>query len=350
MRTIFKNAFFLFFFVMGGLSLFRWLNRNRLLILLYHGVLPSSDGGDEYLNYNFIDAKTFQWQMNYLNRHYTILPLTEIVNRIERDFSLPPYSAAVTFDDGFRNNFTVAFPILKEFRIPASIFIATGFIGSENKMLWTERMAYCLKRTKKKMLSIELGKEKISLNLSSEKEREQAANRILGFLKGISKQQREEILKRFFALSGFDVFRTASDDARFRFLNWTEVKTLAKNGIEIGSHTVNHEILSGLSTKEVWHEIIESKQVIEQNVENPCVLFSYPNGGKNDFSERDKVALKQNGYRCAVSLIKDLNPIRPDLMALRRVNIGRRHNRLLFVATVSGFIPFMRNSLTLFKS
>jgi peptidoglycan/xylan/chitin deacetylase (PgdA/CDA1 family) len=344
LRTLAKNAFFLVCFLCGLFSLFRLLHRNRLLILAYHGVLPDSVKGDEYLDHNFIPATVFRWQMQYLKQHYTILPLREIICRLEQEISLPRYAAAVTFDDGFRNNLTVAFPILQELNIPFAVFVTTGFIGTQKQMLWAEKLAYFLKHTSEKVLDIVLREEKITVELSTEKQREQAANRVIGTLKRFPPVDREQCLEQFYAFSDFQTLKATVHEERYRFLDWSEVRTLADAGVEIGSHTVNHEILSLLSPEEVWHEITTSKKEIEGQLERPCYLFNYPNGSIHDFSGRDKQALQQAGYRGAMSLTKELNSATiADMMDLKRINIGRRHNTLLFMANVSGFLPFCRN-------
>jgi peptidoglycan/xylan/chitin deacetylase (PgdA/CDA1 family) len=275
--------------------------------------------------------------------------LSEIVSRLEQDVPLPPYSAAVTFDDGFANNFTVAFPCLKVLGIPASVFVTTGLIGTRGRMLWTEKISYCCMHTQESALSLKIGGDRLVLDLSTPQNRRQAASQLLGILKQSCKQVREDCLEQLSALPDFQTLDGTRDEDRYRFLTWSEVGRLAEGNIDIGSHTVHHEILSTLSPEEAWEEISRSKREIEDQLGRECRLFSYPNGSSHDFTARDKASLREAGYRAAVSLIKTLNPARPDLMALGRLNINRQHNAFIFIATITGFLPFLRDVVNTLK-
>jgi peptidoglycan/xylan/chitin deacetylase (PgdA/CDA1 family) len=128
---------------------------------------------------------------------------------------------------------------------------------------------------------------------------------------------------------------------RYTFLKWTEVRELAQRGVTIGSHTVDHPILTSLDDERRVKEVVRSKREIERHLHAPCTLFSYPNGTVNDFDDRDKANLQRAGYVAAVAQIAGVNDQHTDRFALRRLNIGHGHTPPLFIAQVSGFWPWM---------
>jgi hypothetical protein len=116
----------------GGFSLFRLVNRNRALILTYHrfGDGPSATS-----------ARTLQEQLNCLTTRYNLLPLEEIAARVAARQDLPPGAAAVTIDDGYDDAYRIAFPLLRRFRVPATLFVVTDFLHGRG-WVWTDKMRY----------------------------------------------------------------------------------------------------------------------------------------------------------------------------------------------------------------
>jgi peptidoglycan/xylan/chitin deacetylase (PgdA/CDA1 family) len=305
--------------------MFRWLNRNRLTILTYHSVLPSTRGIDAAEARNVVDAETFAWQMRYLSKHFNCLKLEDAVERLRRKQPLPPNSVVVTFDDGFWNNLEYAFPILRRFGVPATVFVTTGHIGRGTEMLWTERVGRLLR----------------AANVT-----DATARREMKRLKAMSFRERDAAIDELERRLGGDGIRHPQPDLnRYTFLTWEQTRQLASGGITIGSHTVAHPIMSSLDDDRRHVEIVESKQEIERQLGTPCTLFSYPNGTADDFGERDKESLRQAGYLAAVTQIAGVNDEETDCFELRRVNIGHGHGTQLFVAQVSGFWPWLRSTV-----
>jgi peptidoglycan/xylan/chitin deacetylase (PgdA/CDA1 family) len=303
--------------------MFRWLNRNRLIILTYHSVLPPTSGIDGGEARNVVDQEMFAWQMRYLAKHFCCLRLEEAVELLRSRRPLPQYSMVVTFDDGFQNNLRYAFPVLRRFGVPATIFVTTGHIGHGMKLLWTEHVGRMLRAAK------------VS---------EETSRREMQRLKSMPSHQRDEAIRVLENRCDSDQPRRLEPDAdRYTFLTWSETRELARGGITIGSHTVAHPIMSSLDDDRRRVEVVESRQEIERQLGTPCTLFSYPNGTAGDFDERDKASLREAGYVAAVSQIAGVNDERTDRFALRRVNIGRGHTPQLFVAQVSGFWPWLRS-------
>jgi peptidoglycan/xylan/chitin deacetylase (PgdA/CDA1 family) len=142
-----------------------------------------------------------------------------------------------------------------------------------------------------------------------------------------------------------DKLANTTDAEKYEFLNWENVGQMAKNGVEFGSHTINHSILTTLGTEDAFEEINKSKEQIEQVLQTKCTLFSYPNGTTKDFNESHKILLKEAGYSCALTQIPSLNDIGVHPFELRRLNIDRGHDFLVFMATITGVLPSLRRIL-----
>lgn len=330
---------------LGILWLSRLLNRRRLVILTYHGVLPSEAGPADARSRNVVTEDEFRRQVRYLSRAYRCLPLAEAVELLRRGERLPLYPACVTFDDGFRNNFVHAFPILREYGVPATIFLATGHIGTRIRLLWTEKAEFLIMRTPKTRLVLEADGIRWELSLGDPQARARAARRTVGALKAMSSEQRERLLRALEAAAGVSDGDAEREPGRYAFLDWPEVREMANHGIEFGSHTVSHAILATLGAEARLAEVVESKHEIERRLGRPCRLFSYPNGTAGDFADVDKANLREAGYRGAVTQIAGLNDGTTDPFELRRVNIGRGHSGLLFIAQVSGLWPLVSGGI-----
>jgi peptidoglycan/xylan/chitin deacetylase (PgdA/CDA1 family) len=272
--------------------------------------------------------------MEYLAKTSTCMTLGQAVARLRHGTPLPPNSVAVTFDDGFRNNYTQAFPVLMDCGVPATIFLTTGHIGRGMQLLWTERVARLISGMKRPVVRLELGDEPRLWWVRSEAEREQAASEILKLLKRLPVGLREDRIAELVKQVEREEEPTSLE--RYEFLNWDDVRAMAAAGIEFGSHTVHHPVLSTLDGRQRLEEVVRSKETIERELRQPCRVFSYPNGGVGDFGDTDRRVLRQVGYTGAATQIPGFNDLATDPFAVRRVNIGRGHTRLVFTAQLSG--------------
>jgi peptidoglycan/xylan/chitin deacetylase (PgdA/CDA1 family) len=333
-----KRAAFGLAKVSGLVALARLWHRRRAVVLTYHSVLHASDIFDDYLCRNVVEASIFDLQMRWLSTRCRCLPLSELVDRLSSGGSLPPHTAAVTFDDGFRNNVQVALPILERHRVPATIFLTTSFIGQGTRMLWTERVGWMIRATPATEVVISLPDGQVRLDLSTSSNREEASRGLLRRLKGLAPSVREEIV------SGLDerlpVPAAGPPAPRYAFLDWREAKACGPD-LEFGSHTVTHPILSRLSEGESVREIVASKAAIEDHLGRPCRLFAYPNGTRDDFSAREQAILERAGYAGAVSQIPGVNDASTGRYELRRLNIGLGHVGPVFDAHASGLMSLL---------
>ena len=120
----------------GLTRLSRARHREHVLILMYHAVI---DGSRPWTKWTHLQLEQFEVQLRFVARHYRILPLSEVARAMRDGEELPPHTAAITFDDGYRNNYDVAWPVLRALDVPATIYLATGFLDSGTPN-WPDRI------------------------------------------------------------------------------------------------------------------------------------------------------------------------------------------------------------------
>ena len=335
MSKLLKSIFYGSMQITGLFELMRRLNSGKALVLTYHGVLET--GSENYVNRNCVSREMFEKQMLWLKRNYHPVRLSDLVEMLKGKKSLPENAVAVTFDDGFRNNYKVAFPVLKKYEIPATIFITTDFIGTKGTKLWTERIDSIIYSATIRRLRLPVDGAEGTFDISTPENKIKSSDRIRKLLKSKSRSERERhILALERQIDGVRNFLDEMDE-RYAFLQWDDITQMADSGlIEIGSHTCTHSILSTLAHDEVKAELLNAKISLEAQLNRPCTLFSYPNGTEKDFSRRDKSILKETGYEAAFSQIDGLNNVGEDIYALKRINIVRSPNFPFFLSKITG--------------
>ncbi len=325
----------------GCLGALRMLRSSAVVVLTYHGVLPGDDDSDDFLSDNFVSAAAFERQLQWLSSRYRPVSLAAVVASLDGGPPLPARAATVTFDDGFANNHSVAFPLLQRYGIPATMFLTTGCIGVPGAQLWTERVKRAVYFTTRDRLPSELtaGEPVALTGLAS---RANAARGVLSRLKRLPAVQRDAIVQQIEAMCGKAPV-TAAEQVRYDFMTWEQARAMSNAGIEFGSHTVTHPMLSTLTEQELQDELRESKRRIEQELGRECYAFAYPNGKFGDYGDREKQALQAAGYRCALALNGRLNRGRMDRFELERVNIARGFDAPLLNARLTGLLADARS-------
>jgi peptidoglycan/xylan/chitin deacetylase (PgdA/CDA1 family) len=220
--------------------------------------------------------------------------LTELCNTLIKGENIRENTIAITFDDGYKDNYLNAYPILKKYNVTATIFLVTGYIGTGN-LFWWDKVSYVIHNTTLERLELDsFG----IYPLKTTQQRSLAVSVIIERLKGIQDGDKNSVIEELISISGVDI---PSNLGKELILSWAEVREMAKNGIDFGAHTVNHPILTRLPLEEARKEIIESKKCMEDELDRPVNAFSYPNGGPTDFNEDIKKIIKDSGFFCAVT-------------------------------------------------
>jgi peptidoglycan/xylan/chitin deacetylase (PgdA/CDA1 family) len=227
-------------------------------------------------------------------------------------------SIAITFDDGYLDNYTLAYPVLRKYRVPAMIYITTGVMGT-SEGTWPDLIEHALLETQKEQFSLQglFGHEIVKIKTINEKEK--ANIRITEALKLRPDFERKELMEGLLKNLRVDINHVNNERPRI-MLNWDEIKEMAKNGITIGSHSHTHPILSRMPLQKAKEDIFTSKKIIEENLCIKVKHFAYPNGRGEDFSEELRNYCKEIGFESVASLIHGTNnPSNGNTFALKRI-------------------------------
>ena len=320
-------------------SLFRRLNNNKLLIVTYHGICEVG-GGDNLFTQLPVDV--FSSQIKLLKKIYNILSLKEVLRCVQESRPFPSGSAMITFDDGFMSNFSLAYPVLKELNIPATIFLTVDYIGTR-KLLWFDELFLFLKQA----IALDIDLSSIDPDLEKYTNSHLDVSEVYSGLGGRLKRQktgeRERVICKLKEAVGAIPSR---EKEAFRLLTWEQVLEMFKSGlIDFGVHTATHRIVSDLHENEWEQEIVHPKKKLEQILECKVESFCYPNGIPDiDFSEQHEKYLKKFGYQCAFSTGEWLNSPRSQSYRLGRIPAGNdmTSDRNYFKLNTSGFIETVR--------
>lgn len=264
------------------------------LIFMYHRV---NDGNHNI--FSGLDMGIFEKQIKALKRYFRFVTLSDFVGLIR---TLGKPLAVITFDDGYKNTFTNALPILKKSNLPVTVFLTTGAIDN-NDIIWTDKLSL-LKKTDASSL------EKLKTEL-----------------KNMPNSDKENRIKQLESCSDIDYKSIPEAE---KMLSWDEVKIMAKEpNIEFGAHTVNHPILTKISKEEAEKEIIGSKLKTEAMINRPVNTFCYPDGQKEDFNLTIEQILKENGFTCAVTTIEGKVKYGDNNFTLKRISLGERTPSLI---------------------
>lgn len=273
-------------------------------ILAYHRVNDEAD-----LFFPSLPTEVFETHMEFVARTYVVLPLEELLERMRRN-AVPRDALAITFDDGYRDNLTHAAPILARYGLPATVFLATGFIGTAGAP-WFDRVALAFKTTRALAYHAPWGEV---VALESSDARRSALDGALSHLKSLE----EDDMRR-----GVDAILVAldiTDERGFKswMLSWDDVQALRVTGFTIGAHTVSHPILSRVSVQRAWTEIHGSRTMIEAACGVTPRVFAYPNGKPGDYTQSVVRLVREAGFSCAVTTRFGVNTAATPPYELRR--------------------------------
>ncbi|SYZ73064.1 putative Polysaccharide deacetylase [Candidatus Zixiibacteriota bacterium] len=314
MKNLARKILNSIFYFSGIWLIIRYWNRHKLIILMYHGVVEQDTGV-----WTQIPGGYFVPHMRYLSKSYRAIKGSDLVKALSQGDN---YRVLVTFDDGFKNNRIIAYPILEDYKIPAVIFVTTSFIEGHEKWgryIWTDYVGLVLKHARAP--EIDLGHFGLgTLELDSRGKKLEARSGINAYLKRTDTAIRDSVIEELVRLA--DPKMPFPDGEIFESLGWEDIIYMSKNGnIEFGAHTVNHEILTSISAEDARKEIRRSKELLESRTGLKIAAFAYPNGTAEDFNENIK-GMTAEYYEWAVSTIEGLNDAGSDIYELKRINVG----------------------------
>jgi peptidoglycan/xylan/chitin deacetylase (PgdA/CDA1 family) len=238
--------------------------KNGAIIFYGHRVTDDDEGCLQGLRPSWLAE-----QLDYLSRHYHFISLSKLIDYYERRESIPPNSVIMTFDDGFRDNFTNAYPILQQYHVPATVFLATGCVSSGD-LPWPQQVGCLFQKTKVDRLC-HVTTQKIPVMLKSPRDRNTARAAVMEALGPMPRVERERSVAELSDLLHVEI-------PRDRMLTWEQVKTMQNGGIEFGAHSFSHPWMPLLSLEEARWEMEASLQDIQRHCGGIRPPFAFPAG------------------------------------------------------------------------
>jgi peptidoglycan/xylan/chitin deacetylase (PgdA/CDA1 family) len=284
----------------GIFSLTRRWNKPRLRAPLYHRFSDHRKDG-------FVSRETFREHVRYASKSFRLIHPDKLFHEVSKW----EHGMVITVDDGYRDFYDVAYPILREASVPAIVYLTTDFIDGK-LWLWFDKVDYIMRRADQRKFPFPL--------LGTEQQFSQKdAARILGELKRIGTQERDAQIAKLSEHLGIRIPESPPRD--YMPLSWEQIREMAGNGIAFGSHTCAHPILTQSEAEVARSEILRSKQRIQEELGKPVNSFAYPNG---DYSASIRQMIKEAGYEYSFSCDYGFINIQDDRYTLSRVPIGDR--------------------------
>lgn len=291
-----------------------------VFILMYHKIAPNA-----YPYYGVsVTPNIFEKQIRTIVKHYQVVALEELADM--QNFFGRKDIIAITFDDGYKGVYRWAFPILRKFDLPATVFLTTDLIGS-NQLLWPDYLAFMLHSAVEHRSFAGINLSEFPANIAesiqsffnskiNSAHKLKLLSQMTTDLRSFNKDDRIRILdalcRRLRASAPFDFSEV--------MLSWQEVQAMSKQRIFFGSHTRSHEALSALLPESVEAELLDSKDRIESQLQKSVTTFAYPYGKENDFTAENVEQVKRCGFQLAVTGIRgnETLPLRNPYTLLRR--------------------------------
>jgi peptidoglycan/xylan/chitin deacetylase (PgdA/CDA1 family) len=302
----------------GARLLFEKLPEKDVLLVLNYHRIGDRDQDEFDSNVFSVNADQFNEQIAYLKEHLTLVTLEEALAFIDGKAKdrTPRSRVLITFDDGYMDNFETAFPILRSHGAQGVFFLTTDMVGS-CRVPWWDEIAYVIKTARQRQFTLHYPSD-LAVDIDQD---------------GVSISLRN-VVKSYYGPENTDPARfirelkeAAQGDepptSLRRFLNWEEAKEMLEGGMAIGSHTIDHPILSRLGREEQRRELAQSRAVLKDRLGMNAEALAYPFGVEDSFSDQTMEVAAETGYRAAFSFYGGTNKrglTRP--FNVKRVSIG----------------------------
>lgn len=311
---------------LGRLGLYRLaalITKNQPKVLVYHRFSETPKSG-------YCTPKSFEQQLQYICRYYNVVSMSELAEQYYDKRNLAPNTIAITVDDGYEDFYNIAYPLLKKYKLPATLYVATGFI--ENKLwLWPDQVTYILNHAEKQRAEFTYDEQITLPAINTTDSKSNDWQYLIDRLLEVSDTTKHLIIKQLAETWGVILPTQAPDECKPSTPQ--HLLEMANNRIEIGGHTVTHPSLGRVDDVQAKVEITESKKYIDDLLGISARSFCYPNGTEFDYNETTKHITEQAGYSCAVTAYADNQGLN-HRFAIRRHGSG--DDMFQFLKAVSG--------------
>lgn len=283
-----------------------------------------------------IGVAAFERQVQVLAAHFNVFSLGALCTLLKQGTAIPSNTVILTIDDGYEDFYLYAYPILKKYSLPATVYVTTDFTD-EKVWLWPDFIEFVIHQSPLYDYTFQVDGKAIQYQLKTDGMK--AWSDVADYCLTLKTDAKIQFLKQFAV--DLKVAAPPIPEPEYRALSWEQIREMRGHGIEIGSHTCTHPRLAMTDDSDLIYEIEGSKKRIETMLGEAVESFCYPHGAKVDFDSRSKALVKGTGYRNAVAGYFDLN-VTDDLFELRRYGVGS--DIMDFIKIVYG-IEFLSKAL-----
>ncbi|MBP1635055.1 MAG: polysaccharide deacetylase, partial [Acidobacteria bacterium] len=293
----------------GGRLLLARQRHPSLTIVGYHAIAADDETGTAA--YIAVKVSALRRQIEFFKRHYTIVPLAEAVSLLQRG-ALDRRYLCLTFDDGYRDFLTRGVPVFTAAGVSATVFLTTD-CAEKGVPIWPDTLRGNIYAAPAGTILPASPPARVTSDFES---RLQALKRMHAHAKRLGPADRARYLAEVEQASP-----AGAIDPRFTMLSWDDARRAIELGTDVGLHTMSHTVLSVLSEGEVDAEVRVAKALMEARLGREVTLFAYPNGAAGDFRESDVQAVRDAGFRGAVTTERGVNYPGQDPFRLRRTEV-----------------------------
>jgi len=280
----------------------RCITKRYLIVINYHRVC------DKEKHFPFDEEvisatpEEFERQLKFIKRYFSVITLKELYQHYISGFELPRNPVMITFDDGYRDNYCNAFKILQKYDLKATFFISTDYIENRD-MFWWDKVAYIVKSSDAKIIKLSNQYKK---EYRMPEDRSTAIREILGIVKTTYNLDLRLFIDELASNARVNL-ENSNRIGDEMLLTWLDIKDMRQAGMDIGSHTKTHRVLSTLPETELEEELSGSRSVLDHRLGEPIYALSYPVGGESSFNQKVQEFAKRCGYVLGFSYITGVN-------------------------------------------
>ena len=296
------------------------LKRGKFCIFLFHGVITRNPYKIRNYTGKHIRADLFEKCLEALSNSGNSISMDDILYNYENKIDFPDYSYAITFDDGFENNISVAGKILNKFKIPATIYVTTTFIEN-NSISWIDKIECAVEYLPDGfILENSIFEERVALD--NHEKKINFLNNIRQYVKNNKKINPDDFAEKLCKKLGF--YKSFKSESQLdKKLSWEQLEAAQNNElITIGGHTHTHQILSFLNRKDLAYELDTSINLLKEKSNINLIHYSYPEGLSHCFSDEVISELKLRGIKCCPTAIEGYNDSQTSPFLLKRIMVG----------------------------
>ena len=322
---------------LGGVPMLNtYWGKKRLTVLAYHRIVEfKHDDFGDFVPVVSATPKLFEQEMAFVKAYFNVISLDDLRGAVLYGRGLPENPLLITFDDGYLDNYTNAFPVLKKYGFPAVIFLTTSRMDNPNTPLWWDQVARAFHRTSQTEADLPL----IGQSNLTGSEKNVTLRAVMDALKTVPENEKLDAVGEIRSALGVDDI-----GGEQLFFNWEQAKDLINNGIACQGHTVNHPIMTRISAEEVKQQVTASKQAIIDNTGQDVYAFAYPNGTPADYTPETMSILRESGYDLAFTLTPGpmrWEQVKSHPLQIRRVYLDNKDTLQVFAVKVMGVPAFM---------